>query len=120
MDKAKEKIRARKKRQDRVRRQVKGSNERPRLCVFRSLRYTYAQVISDESGSVLTAASSKGICPEGVSPASVEGAKLLGQKIAELVKEKSVKQVVFDRNGYLYHGRIAAVAAGAREAGLKL
>ena len=122
MDKAKKqkkKVEARATRQARVRTRVRGSDEQRRLCVFRSLKHTYAQLISDESGTVLTSASSKGLCPEGVSAGSVAGAKLVGQKIADLAKEKGVKQVVFDRNGYVYHGRVAAVADGAREAGLK-
>lgn len=105
-------------RQQRIRRSVKGSEMRPRLCVFRSNRYTYAQLISDESGTVLGAVSSKAL--DGVkSMSSVEGAKLVGKQIAELAKAKNIETVVFDRNGYLYHGRVAAVAEGAREAGLK-
>ncbi len=119
MDKAKAKICSRAKRQERVRRWVKGSDELPRLCVFRSLKYVYAQLISDQSGTVLTSATSKGLCPEGVSPGSKQGAKLVGKKIAELARDKNIERVVFDRNGYLYHGRVAAVAEGAREAGLK-
>ena len=104
----------------RVRKKVQGTDVKPRLCVFRSLRYTYAQLISDESGSVLATASTRDIEPaEGKSKGSVDSAKLVGVRIAELAKEKSIEQVVFDRNGYLYHGRVAAVAAGAREGGLK-
>ena len=102
-----------------MRRQVRGADEKPRMCVFRSLKYIYVQLISDQSGTVLTSVSSKGLCPAGVSPGSKEGAKLAGKKIAELAKEKNIEHVVFDRNGYVYHGRIAAVAEGAREAGLK-
>ena len=122
MDKAKKarrKNEAQAKRQARVRVHVRGSETRPRLCVFRSLRFTYVQLISDESGYVLSSASTKGLCPEGVSEGSVEGAKLVGKKIGELAKEKKITEVVFDRNGYIYHGRVAAVADGAREAGLK-
>ena len=119
MDKSREKVLSRKRKQARVRKQIRGTNECPRLTVFRSLRYIYAQIISDETGSVLACADSKSLCSEGVSACSKAGAKLVGQKIAELAKEKNVEKVVFDRNGYLYHGRIAAVAEGAREAGMK-
>lgn len=104
-------------RRSRVRKSVRGSNDRPRLSVFKSIKYTYAQVISDESGKVLASASSREI--EGLkSKSSVEAAKALGAEIAKRAKEKSIAQVVFDRNGYLYHGRVAAVADGAREGGL--
>lgn len=119
MDKSQAKVIARSKRQKRVRRSIKGTDDLPRLCVFRSLKYMYAQLISDQSGKVLSSVSSKAVCQGEVSPGSKEGAKLVGKKIAELAKEKSIKRVVFDRNGYLYHGRVAAVADGAREAGLK-
>ncbi len=103
-------------RQARIRRAIKGTAERPRLCVFRSLKYTYAQVISDESGQVLFSVSSRGVAD---SAGSVESAKQVGLKIAELAKDKKISRVVFDRNGYLYHGRVAAVAEGAREGGLE-
>lgn len=106
------------KRKRRIRVNIRGTEERPRLCVFRSSKYTYAQLISDETGTVITSASTKGLSVEG-SKRSVEMAKELGKKIAELAKEKKVERVVFDRNGYIYHGRVAAVAAGAREAGLQ-
>jgi large subunit ribosomal protein L18 len=108
----------RKRRQARVRRKIRGTAERPRLCVYRSLRYTYVQLISDETGSVLGTVSSKSLDTAGASPSSRDSAKLVGAKIAELAKEKSIESVVFDRNGYVYHGRVAAVAEGAREAGL--
>ena len=110
---------ARKRRQARVRKSVKGTSERPRLCVFRSLKYTYVQLISDEDGSVLGSVSSKAIETEGASRGSVDTAKLVGKKIAEVAKEKKISRGVFDRNGYLYHGRVAAVAEGAREGGLE-
>ena len=105
---------ARKTRQKRVRAKIRGTEERPRLCVSRSLRYITAQLISDDTGTVIDSASSKGSDKSG----SVEGAKVVGQRIAELAKEKNISSVVFDRNGYLYHGRVAAVAEGAREGGL--
>jgi len=111
------------KRQVRVRKRVKGSNECPRLCVFKALRYTYAQLISDAEGLVIASVSSKTLSPEGdtesASRKSSSFAKLVGKKIGEIAKEKKITSVVFDRNGYIYHGRVKAVAEGAREAGLK-
>ena len=107
---------SRTRRQTRVRRRIRGTDERPRLSVYRSLRYTYAQLISDQGGVVLAAASTKSI-EEG---RPVDAAKTLGGKIAELAKQKNIESAVFDRNGYLYHGRVAAVAEGAREGGLKI
>ena len=105
-------------RKARVRKRIKGTDERPRLSVFRSLKYTYAQLISDESGAVIVSVSSKSVRADGKSSRSVETSNEVGKKIAELAKAKSITDVVFDRNGYIYHGRVAAVAAGAREAGL--
>lgn len=110
---------ARKIRQKRVRRQVVGTAERPRLCVFRSSRFIYAQLISDETNEVLAAYSSRALADGKKSAGNKECAKRVGQEIAELAKAKKVTKVVFDRNGYLYHGRVAAVAEGAREAGLE-
>lgn len=110
---------ARIKRKQRVRKRVRGTDEKPRLCVYRSLKYTYAQLISDESGKVLGSASTRQVKGEEKSARCVESAKALGIKIAEIAKEKNISRVVFDRNGYLYHGRVAAVADGAREAGLE-
>lgn len=112
------------KRKQRIRLHVRGTDERPRLCVFRSNKYTYAQLISDDSGTVITCASTREIDASAAgekasSKSSVEVAKELGKKIAELAKSKKVEKVVFDRNGYIYHGRVAAVADGAREAGLE-
>ncbi len=120
MSVAKQKRDARKRRQIRVRKTIKGTSSQPRLCVYRSLSCTYAQLISDENGAVLVSASSKDTIAEGASAKSAESAKALGVKIAELAKEKEITKVVFDRNGYLYHGRVAAVAEGAREGGLKV
>ena len=111
---------ARERRRRRVRRKIRGTDARPRLCVTRSLSCTYAQLISDESGEVLGAASSRDLVEKGKSAKTVESAKALGGKIAELAKEKNISTAVFDRNGYLYHGRVAAVADGAREQGLAL
>ena len=110
---------ARNRRRARVRDRIQGSAEKPRLCVFRSLRYTYAQLISDDDGTVLASASTKTLESPSGSLSSKDSAKALGLKVAELAKAKNVKSVVFDRNGYVYHGRVAAVAEGAREGGLE-
>lgn len=102
----------------RVRSKVSGTAECPRLNVFRSAKHIYAQVIDDVTGTTLCAASSmtKGFEGNG---GNVEGAKKVGAMIAELCKDKGIEEVVFDRGGYVYHGRVAAVAEGAREGGLK-
>ncbi|MCC6933659.1 MAG: 50S ribosomal protein L18 [Deltaproteobacteria bacterium] len=118
MDKAKVRRETRERRKMGQRKKVQGTVERPRLCIYRSLHYTYAQLINDASGTVIGSASTKQVIAEKSSSKSVESAKALGKKIAEIAKEKKIEKVVFDRNGYLYHGRIAAVAEGAREAGL--
>ena len=115
---AKKRVADRKKRQVRVRKQIRGTDERPRLCVYRSLHYTYAQIISDDSGAVIASCSTKKKSEEGKSAGGIDSAKALGMRIAELAKEKNVERVVFDRNGYIYHGRVAALAEGAREGGL--
>lgn len=102
----------------RIRRKVAGSTERPRLAVFRSVKHIYAQVIDDTVGHTLAAASSNeksGIKSGG----NVAGAKAVGKLLAERAKEKGVKSVVFDRGGYLYHGRVKALAEAAREGGLQ-
>jgi large subunit ribosomal protein L18 len=112
---------ARHRRKERVRDRILGTSEKPRLCVYRSHRFTYAQLISDDEGRVLASASTKslGEKPSEKSLKSVDCAKALGKKMAELAKEQKIASVVFDRNGYLYHGRVAAVADGAREGGLE-
>ena len=119
-DKAKIRLETRATRKKGLRKRVKGTAEKPRLCIYRSLKYTYAQLISDTTGVVLGAASTKQIVAADASAKGIESAKALGKKIAEIAKEKKIDSVVFDRNGYLYHGRVAAVAEGAREAGLNL
>lgn len=101
----------------RVRKKVHGTPERPRLSVFRSNTGMYAQIIDDEAGRTLASVSSlKDKKANGVP--KIEQAKLVGQAIAEKAKEAGIAQVVFDRNGYLYHGRVKALAEAAREAGL--
>jgi len=107
---------ARQRRQTRVRRRVRGSEGRPRLCVFRSNKHTYAQVISDDSGRTLVAASTLEV--EGGS-SNRAAARKVGERIAELCKAQQITAVVFDRNGFLFHGRVKEVAEGARAAGLQ-
>jgi large subunit ribosomal protein L18 len=114
--------RARTLRRERVRKRVQGTATRPRLCVFRSGRHIYAQVISDENGNTLATAStlSPGISADTKQKGStVTAAKEVGALVARVCQEKGIGEVVFDRNGFLYHGRVRALAEGAREAGLK-
>jgi large subunit ribosomal protein L18 len=104
----------------RIRRKVAGSAERPRLAVFRSVAHIYAQVIDDRAGKTLVAASTveKGEAA-GAAGGNVAAAKQVGKLVAERAKEKGIQKVVFDRGGYLYHGRVKALAEAAREAGLE-
>ena len=108
-------------RHKRVRRKITGTTQRPRLCVFRSSNNIYAQIIDDASRVTLTAASSldaevKGAVNHG---GNKEAAKMVGEMIAKRAIEKGITEVVFDRGGYLYHGRVQVLAEAAREAGLK-
>ena len=103
----------------RIRRKISGTAERPRLSVFRSLQHTYAQVIDDRQGRTLAAASTAEKGAEVVHGGNVAGAREIGRLIAERAKEKGIRQVVFDRGGYRYHGRVKAVCEAAREAGLE-
>jgi len=118
---AKTKREARERRKVRIRQRVKGTPERPRLTVFRSARHILAQVIDDEANRVLGCAStmSKAAREELAGVKKLEQAKKIGEKIALLCKEKGITKVVFDRNGYMYHGRVMALAAGARDKGLE-
>ena len=120
MNFAKERREARQKRQVRVRRKVRGSQERPRLCVFRSSKHIYAQIIEDISGTTLVSVSTvaKSVAGDVKSSGNVDAAKLVGKQIAEQALAKNITQVIFDRNGFLYHGRVKALADAAREAGL--
>lgn len=113
---------ARLKRQARVRRKVIGTPERPRLTVFRSAGHIYAQIIEDTNGHTLAAAStlSKDVASGLKSKGNVEAAKAVGKAIAKEALAKNIDTVVFDRNGFLYQGRVQALADAAREAGLKL
>ena len=113
-----EKTVARERRQARVRRRVLGTDQRPRLCVFRSNRHIYVQVISDESGRTIVAVSTLGI--EGEGTGNKAAARKIGERVAQLCQERNISRVVFDRNGFLYHGRVKEVADGARAAGLQV
>ncbi len=101
----------------RIRAKIAGTAERPRLNVYRSLNHIYAQVIDDAKGETLVSASSK--AAKLKTGGNVAAAKEVGKLVAERAKEKGIKKVVFDRGGYLYHGRIKALADAAREAGLE-
>ncbi len=116
-DKNEERVR----RHKRVRVKISGTAERPRLCVFRSLNHIYAQVVDDVAGSTLAAASSveKDVKGQAAKMTKKETAKLIGKLVAKRAAEKGVKSVVFDRGGYVYQGRVASLADGAREAGLE-
>ena len=106
------------KRHNRVRGKISGTVERPRLCVFRSKANIYAQIIDDVAGNTLVAASSVEKAFEG-NGGNIEAAKKIGAVIAERALQKGIEEVVFDRGGYIYHGRVKALAEGAREGGLK-
>lgn len=117
----KQKIQARKRRQMRVRAKLAGTAARPRLNVYRSLTNIYAQVIDDEAGVTLASASTidKDVAAQLDGKTKVEASKLVGQMVAERAKNAGITTVVFDRGGYRYHGRIAALAEGARAGGLE-
>ncbi len=100
-----------------IRRKVSGTSEKPRLSVFRSNRVIYAQIIDDVAGVTIAAASSAKM--EDATKANIETAARVGKEIASKAIEKGISQVVFDRSGYLYHGKVKSLAEGAREAGLK-
>jgi large subunit ribosomal protein L18 len=101
----------------RIRRRLSGTTERPRLSVYRSLNHIYAQVIDDSQGVTLVSAST--VAAKAKTGGNVAAAKEIGKQIAERAKEKGIQRVVFDRGGYLYHGRVKALADAAREAGLE-
>ena len=101
----------------RIRAKVSGTAERPRLAVFRSNKYIYAQLINDAEGHTLAAASSR---ESDITATGVDAAKVVGEKLAARAKEAGVDVAVFDRGGYRYHGRVKALADGAREGGLNL
>ena len=108
----------------RIRKRVAGNDQRPRLTVFRSVAHMYVQVVDDMSGRTIASASTveptvKGALETKARGGNIEGAKAIGRAIAQRLIEKGVTRVVFDRNGFLYHGRVKAVADAAREAGLE-
>ncbi len=116
-----DKKRARRIKKLRIRKKVKGTSENPRLAVFKSLKHTYAQAIDDLSGTTIVSASTldkecKGQMQHG---SNKDAAKLIGALIAKRLKEKGITKITFDRSGYLYHGRIKALAKAARENGLQ-
>ncbi len=112
---------ARRRRKMRIRKKIRGTSERPRLVVFRSNSSIYAQLVDDDAGATIVASSSLALSKSQGSPmkANKETASEVGKDIARLAKEKSIEEVVFDRNGYIYHGRVKSLADGAREGGLK-
>ncbi len=122
MDKAKTKRMRRERAHQRIRGTVRGTADRPRLCVFKSARFVYANLINDETGHTLASASSRESAivekAEG-SAKSKSAARLVGESVAERALANGVQQVVFDRGGYIYHGKVKEVAEGARAKGLE-
>jgi large subunit ribosomal protein L18 len=118
--KSKEKAENRKRRHRRVRRKVQGTSSSPRICVFKSSKHIYVQMIDDENSRVLMACSSlsKEFKEKGLKGSNIEGAAFLGELAGKKALAKGIKKGVFDRAGYLYHGRIKAVAEGFKKAGL--
>lgn len=116
-----DKIQGRLRRHRRVRAKIKGTKEKPRLSVFRSLKDVFVQVIDDEAGQTLIGLSSRGLKPSRENPhkGKLSSAYEAGLAIAQKAKEKNIQVICFDRGGYLYHGRVKAVAEGARAGGLK-
>ena len=121
MGKLDPKVKSRIKRKKRIRKKIVGDAERPRLSVFRSARHIYAQVVDDASGRTLVAASTvePAVRSEQEFENKTAAAAYIGKVVAERAREKGIAKVVFDRNGFLYHGRVKALSEGAREAGLK-
>lgn len=117
MDPNRQKVKLRRKRHGRVRRRVAGTAERPRLCVFRSNRHTYAQVIDDDAGRTLVSAStlSQEVRSQGKSAGTVEESALVGDLIGRKCLDTGVTKVVFDRGGFKFHGRVRALAEAARK-----
>lgn len=103
----------------RVRKKIFGTSTKPRLCVYRSTHYIYAQVIDDVNGTTLVSSSSQALAKELQGKTKVESAKIVGNDVAKKAIKLGIAEVVFDRGGYIYTGRVAALAEGAREAGLK-
>ena len=118
MIKRKNKEEARQARHARVRKKISGTPETPRLCVYRSLKNIYAQIIDDTTGKTLVSASTLDADLKDNYGGNKEAAKAVGMSIAKKALDANIKEVVFDRGGYVFHGRVAEVAAGAREGGL--
>jgi large subunit ribosomal protein L18 len=118
MDRAKERVAARGRVRERIRRKVTGTTARPRLAVFRSLKSMYAQIIDDATGNTIVSASSLEK-DAGAKGSNAAAAKAVGALIAKKAKDKGITKVVFDRGGYLYHGNVKALADAARENGLE-
>ena len=120
---SKQRMEGRQRRKARVRRKVSGTPERPRLSVFRSHRGIYAQIVDDSLGRTLLAANSGKLADEAPVPEGLGGkcavAYRVGRQVAAMAKEKGIGMIVFDRSGYLYHGRIAALARGVRDGGIQ-
>lgn len=116
-----QKLSSRERRKFRIRGRVNGTAERPRMTIFRSANHIYAQVVNDETGATLATAGtlSRDLRDVLKESAKVDSAKKVGALIAKICLEKKIDKIVFDRNGYLYHGRVKALAEAAREAGLK-
>jgi large subunit ribosomal protein L18 len=116
-----QKLSSRERRKFRIRSRVSGTTERPRLTIFRSANHIYVQVVNDETGATLASAGtlSRDLRENLKDDAKTDSAKKVGALIAKICLEKKIEKIVFDRNGYLYHGRVKALAEAAREAGLK-
>lgn len=113
------KVRKRLRNKARIRKKVMGTEERPRLVVFRSQRHIYAQLVNDIAGEVITHASTLNVsAKERTGQQKIQLANLVGQQIAQRAMKKNIKQIVFDRGGFIYHGRVKAVATAARQGGL--
>lgn len=121
MSATEKKLISRKRRHIRIRKKVSGTSERPRLCVSKSLKHIYAQIINDDTGTTLASSSTmdKDIKGKIKAAGDINAAKVIGAAIAEKALGKDIKKVVFDRGGYIYHGRIKALAEAAREKGLQ-
>lgn len=119
---SKTKLTPRQKIKYKIRKRIIGTSERPRLVIFRSLNNVYAQLVDDINGNTISSVSSiaKVVKSDlGAKASKTAKSKMIGKRIAEIAGEKGIKKVVFDRNGYLYHGRVKAIADAAREAGLE-
>lgn len=121
MKKTNPKVTARRRRKKRFMKKMRGTSQRPRLCVYRSNKHIYAQIVDDQETRTIAAVStlSKELASLGDKRGSKEAAQKVGELIAKKARERNIDKVVFDRNGFLYHGRIRAVADAAREAGLE-